>query len=151
MSEQKSSAIRFVDRRRFDDEGDLRADAPPEPPPAAPPVAAAPSPAPAAPAAGSGAPGADDVPADEPGGPVRFEHLLQSLVAPLQMLLSGQAGPVGRDEMLAQVNFTIEAVELLERKTRGNLTEREAQGLKSAGGQLKMIYMQLMNAPAGKA
>jgi hypothetical protein len=139
MSEPaRKSGVNFVDRRRLDDTGDLRDASAPEPPePPAPPP-----PEPAAVAAPEGAA------ADGPQT-VKFEQLLQSLVAPVQMVLSGQAGAVSREEALGHLNFTIEAVELLERKTRGNLTPAEAQALKSVSGSLKMIFMQMMN-PAGK-
>jgi hypothetical protein len=149
----KSAAVKFVDRRRLSDDGELRQDLPPEPPPPAP------EPSPAPPAA-AGAP--TDAPADapapemppenpegEPAGPVKFEQVIQSLVAPVQMILSGQAGQVSPEEAVAHLNFTIEAVELLERKTRGHLSATEAAFLKSVGGSLKMIYMQMM-APPGQ-
>ncbi len=152
MAETKSPTVKFVDRRRLDDAGEVRPEAPPDAPSPAPaavlPVPVPPAAAPADPA--EPAPAEDDgIPGE--GGPVRFEQILQSLVAPVQMMLSGQAGPVSREQLLADVNFTIEALDLLERKTRGRLTEGEARYLKSAGGSLKMIYMQLMNPPAGKA
>lgn len=131
------TGVKFVDRRRLDDTGDLREGAELAPPPEA---AAAPVPAP------EPAPAAAEA---EPAQAVKFEQVLQSLVAPVQMVLSGQAGAVSREEALAHLNFTIEAVELLERKTRGNLTAPEAQALKSVGGSLKMIFMQMMT-PAGK-
>lgn len=165
----KSSAVKFVDRRRLSDDGELRTDLPPEPPaPAAESVPARPAPAaeaeavyemqdapgpfgaaPEAPVPETPAPGAAE---PEPAGPVKFEQVIQSLVAPVQMILSGQAGQVSPEEAVAHLNFTIEAVELLERKTRGHLTPSEAAFLKSVGGSLKMIYMQMMAPPGqGKA
>ena len=133
------TGVKFVDRRRLDDTGDLREGAELTPAPEAVlPVAAAPPPEAAA--AGTEA---------ESAQAVKLEQVLQSLVAPVQMVLSGQAGAVSREEALAHLNFTIEAVELLERKTRGNLTAPEAQALKSVAGSLKMIFMQMMT-PAGK-
>lgn len=158
----KSSPVKFVDRRRLSDEGELRTDLPPEPP--APP--AAPAPAPMASATESEVtyefPGRDaadpQVPAPdaampqnpetETTGPVKFEQVIQSLVAPVQMILSGQAGQVSPEEAVAHLNFTIEAVELLERKTRGHLTTTEAAFLKTVGGSLKMIYMQMLAPPS---
>ena len=166
----KSPAVKFVDRRRLSDDGELRTDLPPEPPaPVA--VPARPEPAPEAEAVYDfqESPGASDAatnaaaagPAGEPApesadagaaGPVKFEQVIQSLVAPVQMILSGQAGQVSPEEAVAHLNFTIEAVELLERKTRGHLTTTEAAFLKTVGGSLKMIYMQMMAPPGqGKA
>src|SRR5689334_5988506 len=133
MADAPKAAVKFVDRRRLDDAGEVRPDAPPDAPapapaPAAPPAAA---PAPAAAAPEAGAP--DAAAPEEEAGPVRFEQILQALIAPVQLMLSGQAGPVSREQILADVNFTIEALDLLERKTRGRLTEGEARYLKSAG------------------
>ena len=91
---------------------------------------------------------APENPEAEAAGPVKFEQVIQSLVAPVQMILSGQAGQVSPEEAVAHLNFTIEAVELLERKTRGHLTTTEAAFLKTVGGSLKMIYMQMMAPPA---
>ena len=160
----KSPAVKFVDRRRLSDDGELRTDLPPEPPaPAA--VPARPVPAPEAEAVYDfqGSPAASEAATDaaatpgEPApespeagaaGPVKFEQVIQSLVAPVQMILSGQAGQVSPEEAVAHLNFTIEAVELLERKTRGHLTTTEAAFLKTVGGSLKMIYMQMMAPPA---
>ena len=158
----KSSPVKFVDRRRLSDDGELRTDLPPEPP--APPVAPAPVPTASAsesevtyefpgtdaagtPAAAPDAP-AQENPEAEAAGPVKFEQVIQSLVAPVQMILSGQAGQVSPEEAVAHLNFTIEAIELLERKTRGHLTTTEAAFLKTVGGSLKMIYMQMLAPPA---
>lgn len=154
----KSTAVKFVDRRRLSDDGELRQDLPPEPP-APPVVEVAPPPPTGAEADAAAAPGDEAAPAFPPenpegesGGPVKFEQVIQSLVAPVQMILSGQAGQVSPEEAVAHLNFTIEAVELLERKTRGHLTAVEAAFLKSVGGSLKMIYMQMMAPPGqGKA
>ncbi len=137
----KKPGVIFVDRRRLDDTGDLRDALAPEPEPPAPPMAPAAAAAPAA---------APEAPDGEAPQAVKFEQVIQSLVAPVQMVLSGQAGAVSRDEAMAHLNFTIEAVELIERKTRGQLTAPEAQYLKTVSGSLKMIFMQMMNPPAGK-
>ncbi len=173
----KSAPVKFVDRRRLSDDGELRTDLPPEPPPPLPPPAeprfptseaaseaasepevtyefqgaAAPDgqPPPKNPAGEPFASETPDNPEPEATGPVKFEQVIQSLVAPVQMILSGQAGQVSPEEAVAHLNFTIEAVELLERKTRGHLTTTEAAFLKTVGGSLKMIYMQMM-APPGQ-
>lgn len=165
----KSAPVKFVDRRRLSDDGELRTDLPPEPspplPPAAEPPIAASEPEVTYEFQGAAAPDAQppsknpageplasetlDNPEPEATGPVKFEQVIQSLVAPVQMILSGQAGQVSPEEAVAHLNFTIEAVELLERKTRGHLTPPEAAFLKTVGGSLKMIYMQMM-APPGQ-
>ena len=137
----KKSGVIFVDRRRLDDTGDLRDALTPEPP--------EPPEPPAAPAVPAAAPAPPESAAEAEPQAVKFEQVIQSLVAPVQMVLSGQAGAVSRDEAMAHLNFTIEAVELIERKTRGQLTPAESQYIKSVTGSLKMIFMQMMT-PAGK-
>lgn len=151
--EQAKKSFKVVDRRRFTSEGDVKegvdvkaeparpASPPPEPPKAAAPPPSAPAPKPTAPppSAASGAPGADDeVP------PIPFASFLQSLAQQTLMLLGMMPTPSGTRELqLDAARDTIDILETLRIKTKGNLDEEEAQFMEGLLYELRMAYVEV--------
>ncbi len=110
--------------------------------PGAPP-AGAPAPAPEAPAELSPE-------AEEPDEPL-FEGLVQSLAVQATMFLGATPDPrtglVSED--LGQAKQLIDMIGMLERKTRGNLTAREAQFMQMLLRDLRMAYVQRVQSAQG--
>jgi len=147
--EQAKKSFKVVDRRRFTSDGDVKegvdvkaepprpAAPPPEPPKAAAPPPAAPAPKPTAPPAGG--PSADnEVP------PIPFASFLQSLAQQTLMLLGMMPTPSGTRELqLDAARDTIDILETLRIKTKGNLDEEEAQFMEGLLYELRMAYMEV--------
>jgi len=134
MDEEKPFTVR--DRRKFTAEGERREhegqpaenESPHTPAPDAP--AARPEVAPAPPRAGAG-------PA-ETG--VDFAGFLVSLASQAGMLLSTPEGD--SRENLQGAQHLIEVIEMLEQKTRGNLTGEEEQVLRQLLYELRMAFVE---------
>ncbi len=150
MTEEKKSAFKVVDRRRFTDDGDKRGgpDVPTsdpvrvDPPPAPKAAAAAPSPAPGA----SSPPGA--APA-EPEGALNFSMFLQSLAQQGFMQLGLIPWPHGQRELaLEQARDTIDILEVLKRKTTGNLNAEEQKLMDGVVSELKLGFVEVQQAIA---
>jgi len=74
-----------------------------------------------------------------------FIGLLQSFVSSAWIQLGKQENPLtGKTEVnLKEAQFTIDMLEMIEMKTKGNLSDKEQQILKSALADLKMKYVEL--------
>jgi hypothetical protein len=152
--EQAKKSFKVVDRRRFTPEGDVKegVDLKAEPVrPAASPVEAPKAAAPAAPAA-SAKPQAPPKPMQPPASaeaenevpPIPFASFLQSLAQQTLMLLGMMPTPSGTRELqLEAARDTIDVLETLRIKTKGNLDEEEAQFMEGLLYELKMAYVEV--------
>lgn len=142
--------IKVVDRRRFDDSGDLRPDrpapapvesvvipdageqSPPEPEfrPASPPVQEPP--------AGPPEPGAGGADSSTTASPL-FIDLVAGLAQQAEMLLTGAQGMPAQP---AEAQRVIEYLSMLEIKTAGNLSAEEKQILSNVVFQLRTLFVQ---------
>ncbi len=150
--EQEKKAFRIVDKRRFNAEGEARADAPerPEPPPQ---PAPAPRAAPAqqsqradvrAPAGG---------PPDEPqprqqqqrGGGMDFISFVASLATQALAALGAlpEARAQGMPVSIEMAREYIEIIAMLQEKTRGNLSREEDAALQRVMTELRMVYVEV--------
>lgn len=167
MTEEKKSAFKVVDRRRFTDDGDERAgpDVPKEDKVRVDPKVDAmktkpetprptPGAAPTTPANGN-APA--EAPKPIPEGPklppqpnaLTFSMFLQSLAQQALMQMGLIPWPHGQRELaLDQARDTIDIVELLKSKTKGNLDAQEQQLMDTVVYELKMSFVEVQNAIA---
>jgi len=142
---QKEPSFRVSDRRLFNASGERRADVP-EPPAAPPPPSPVEAAAPIAKEAAPSAP-AQPVPAPDP--------LFLGLVENLVVNASYQLGQASDDPMqppqldLEGARETIDLLGMLQRKTRGNLAEEEAQYLEQILFQLRSLYSRIVQRAAG--
>lgn len=93
------------------------------------------------------APGGD--PRDDPGGPQgdlpepTFTDLVGLLAQPIAMFLGDARLPGGEaEENLPLARFHIDLLELLEAKTKGNISAQEAKLLENLLYQLRMRYLE---------
>jgi hypothetical protein len=164
MTEEKKSSFKVVDRRRFTDDGDERSgpDVPAEDrvrvdPKVDAPVKTKPeTPTPRAPD-GNGAPTSNEPPKPVPEGPklppqpnaLTFSMFLQSLAQQALMQMGLIPWPHGQRELaLDQARDTIDIVELLKSKTKGNLDAQEQQLMDTVVYELKMSFVEVQNAIA---
>lgn len=138
-----SSRIKVVDRRRFDDSGDPRPDAPkPEPKPVAPHPETAPEPVQAAAAAAAPKP---EAASPEPGPPPQgesspmFLDLVAGLAQQAEILMTGAEGIPAQP---VEAQRVIEYLAMLESKTAGNLSGEEKQILSNVIFQLRSLFVQ---------
>ena len=96
--------------------------------------------------AASGAPGEFQMP------PASFEMLLSTLVTEAMVALGRVPNPATQkpEINLDQAKYFVDTIEVLEEKTRGNLTDDEAQGLTGLLHQLRMLYVTVQNEVAAK-
>jgi hypothetical protein len=137
-----------VDRRRFDETGELRPDRPePEAKPSPPPREPEPkAPPPAAPAR-AGETGSDPAappPSGADPGPTGsasplFLDLIAGLAQQAEILMTGAQGLPAQP---AEAQRVIEYLSMLEAKTKGNLSSEEQQVLSSVIFQLRTLYVQ---------
>lgn len=138
MIEERKETIRVVDRRKFTADGERRPGTPEEE--AAPPRAEE-TPRPTA--AEIPAPPAE---APQPAPPGLFEGLVGFLVENAMAAIRAGAGP-------AVVGQFIDLLEMLQQKTRGNLTDQESRVLTDTLGELKLLFLKFKQAggPGGRA
>jgi hypothetical protein len=152
----EKKGFKVVDRRRFTEDGTERTGpdvAPPEPrkEPAA---AAAPGPKPEPPKAaekpGEKKPdGKKPTPAEEAPGGLNFSIFVQSLAQQALMQLGLIPWPHGQRELhLDQARDTIDILQMLKVKTKGNLSTEETQLLDTAIYELKMSWVEVQQAIA---
>jgi len=89
---------------------------------------------------------------EEPHGPVQFEHLMMSLIttAMLQMGLATRPGEIAPPPNLAAAQETIELLQVLQQKTKGNLTKEEEQVLTGGLYELRLAFVE-MTRRAGRS
>ncbi len=135
MPEDKDSGSGFkvVDRRSFATDGTRRPDVPEDEERAATPASGARSAQPSAPAA-------EPVEADE-----GFETLVSYLSTTAMFQLGALPGPSGEriPADMPNARRTIELLEVLQRKTRGNLTLEESRLLDDVLYDLRMSYLEI--------
>lgn len=170
--EEPKKSFKVVDRRRFHEDGtaregpDVQPDKPrvdpptptptPTPPPTPSPAAKAAAPAPqqssSSAASPTQAPGADNgkkpSPEEAPGG-LSFSIFLQSLAQQALMQLGLIPWPHGQRELhLEQARDTIDILQLLKVKTKGNLSPEENQLMDTVLYELKMSWVEVQQAIA---
>lgn len=168
MTEEKKSAFKVVDRRRFTDDGDerdgpdvptedkVRVDPKVDTKAAAPAAtkAAAPTPAPNGNGNAAGPPEAAKPIPEGPKLPpqanaLTFSMFLQSLAQQALMQMGLIPWPHGQRELaLDQARDTIDIVELLKAKSKGNLDAQEQQLMDTVVYELKMSFVEVQNAIA---
>ena len=166
MTEEKKSSFKVVDRRRFTDDGDERAgpDVPREDPVRHDPKVEVkkPAPGPAAAAAPNGNGNGSGANAEAPAKPIpegpklapqpnalTFSMFLQSLAQQALMQMGLIPWPHGQRELaLDQARDTIDIVELLKAKTKGNLDAQEQQLMDTIVYELKMSFVEVQQAIA---
>jgi hypothetical protein len=154
MTEEKKIAFKVVDRRRFTDDGDQRSgpDVPTSDPVRVDPTPAPkPTPAPAPTAASSEAPAAANAAPQppEPEGALNFSMFLQSLAQQGFMQLGLIPWPHGQRELaLEQARDTIDILEVLKRKTKGNLDPKEQELMDGVVSELKLGFVEVQQAIA---
>ena len=148
MSEpgEGTNRIKVIDRRRFDETGDLRPDRPmPEKKPAASPPQepAEPAPTTSPVEAEAARPATARPPVSESGSTATTSPLFLDLVAGLaqqaEILINGGQGLPAQPEEAQRV---IEYLSMLENKTKGNVSTQEQQVLSNVIFQLRALYVQ---------
>ncbi len=151
-----SEGFKVVDRRLFGEDGKLRDAAhqerqPISPTPGAPP-SSSPSRPPALPRAEASAPSRPQPDWDEEAPGADFEMLISYLSTTVMFQLGLLPGPSGEriPADLANARRTIDLLEVLEQKTRGNLTPDEARLLDDVLADLRMGYVEVETQLAKK-
>ncbi|HSI06403.1 MAG: DUF1844 domain-containing protein [Myxococcota bacterium] len=148
--EQEKKGFRIVDKRRFNSEGETRADAPerPEPPPqpAAPPRQA--PPAQRTDARGPSASPTDDTQPrqqQQRGGGMDFISFIASLATQALAALGAlpEARAQGMPVSIEMAREYIEIIAMLQDKTRGNLSREEDAALQRVMTELRMVYVEV--------
>jgi hypothetical protein len=131
--EKKEQKVRVVDRRRFDERGDLKDPSPPAV--AAPVQPPAPAPPPQAPPESQAAVSeAEALPTK-----VGFLDLVDFLAQQAVALLSGQVPGRGRDPVAAR--FFIDLLGVVQEKTGGQLAPEENRYLEDILYQLRSLFV----------
>lgn len=161
--------FKVVDRRLFTPEGEKRKDAEPLPPESASAPLASQQATPEPHRDPHGDPHRGDVGTNPPshppaaeapgtqahaqrGGPATFEQLVMSLAttAMFQMGLVRNPGDEQPRVDLAGAKESIDLLDILQKKTTGNLTEEEAGLLEGSIYELRMVFVELSKAGRGR-
>ncbi len=140
-NEEEASEFKVIDRRQFTSDGQSRADAEPVPPrkeTPPPPSARGKQPEPSGPA-----------PAQR--GPVNFQHLVLSLATTAMFQLGMMENP-GEEQPqadMAAAQETIDLLNVLEKKTKGNLTQEEEGLLTNSLYELRMCFVEVSGKAGG--
>lgn len=160
--ENENKPFKFVDKRRFNMDGDLREGAALEDSTAATETTAPkqdetpPAAAPAAselPSQASERETSSDTPPSDIGdeGEMPFLLFIQSLAQQAFMHMGLIPHPDGSQQMVLEAaRQTIDIISMLQKKTAGNITEEEAELLQKVLYELRMVYLEIVNN-AGKA
>ena len=146
-NEEEASEFKVIDRRQFTSDGQSRADAEPVPPrKQTPPLSPASSP----PSARGKQPEPSS-PAPAQRGPVNFQHLVLSLAttAMFQMGMMGNPGEEQPQADIAAAQETIDLLNVLEEKTKGNLTQEEEGLLSNSLYELRMCFVEISRKAGG--
>ncbi len=147
-NEDEAPEFKVIDRRQFTSDGQSRADAEPVPPrketpppplpPSSPPPARSKQPEPSGPA-----------PAQR--GPVNFQHLVLSFAttAMFQMGMMENPGEEQPQADMAAAQETIGLLNVLEEKTKGNLTQEEEGLLSNSLYELRMYFVEISRKAGG--
>lgn len=141
--EEEPVEFKVTDRRLFTPEGERRPDAEAAPPKTEPAPPRRPSAEPPPSQAKPEAPRAQPPP--ERQGPVGFEHLVMSLATTAMFQLGLVKNP--EDESpgvdLPAAKETIDLLDILQQKTKGNLSEEEEGLLTGSLYELRMVFVEL--------
>lgn len=157
--EHEKKAFRVVDRRRFNSEGEARADAPerPEPPPAPPPRPAPPREAQPQ-RTDARAPGEQPAESAPPkqqqrGGGMDFISFIASLATNALAALGAlpEARAQGMPVSIEMAREYIEIIAMLQEKTRGNLSREEEAAMQRVMTELRMVYVEVTQRIAAGA
>lgn len=86
-------------------------------------------------------------PDSPPFGPVAFEHLVQSMYMTAMMALGAGTQPGEKPRIdLMGARQTIDLLNVLQEKSKGNLTADEQRLLESALFELRMMFLEITNA-----
>ena len=90
---------------------------------------------------------------DNPSSGNLFQGLVISLAAAAMQHLGKTMNPLTRkiEKNMEAAQATIDMLDMLEAKTRGNLDEAEAKLLKGILGELKLNYVETMNDKSADA
>ncbi|MBN2362412.1 MAG: DUF1844 domain-containing protein [Deltaproteobacteria bacterium] len=148
QDEERRDSVKVVDRRRLDEDGAERPETEPE--------AAAPTDASAAATAAAADSGTSRQPVpDRPaaGFPIDFATFIQSLAQQALMHLGLIPYPDTGEHVreLALARQTIDILQVLHEKTRGNLTPEEKHLFDAILHDLRLVYVQVVEGnPAAK-
>ena len=148
-NEEEASEFKVTDRRLFTRDGQSRAgtetvpprkETPPPSPPSSPPPARGKQPEPSGP---------DPAPAQR--GPVNFQHLVLSLAttAMFQLGMMENPGEERPKADIAAAQETIDLLNVLEEKTKGNLTQEEEGLLTNSLYELRMCFVEISRKAGG--
>jgi hypothetical protein len=145
--DEEGTEFKVTDRRMFTADGERRADIEPEAE-KAPPKAAVPPPPkpPVQPPASHGKPQAPPAQAaPEREGPVSFEHLVMSLATTAMFQLGLVKGPGNESPPvdLPAAKETLDLLDILQQKTKGNLSEHEEELLSGSLYELRMVFVEI--------
>ncbi len=147
-NEEEASEFKVIDRRQFTSDGQPRAGAEPVPPrKETPPPPSPPSSPP--PARGKQPEPSGAAPAQR--GPVNFQHLVLSLATTAMFQLGMMENP-GEEQPkadMAAAQETIDLLNVLEKKTKGNLTQEEAGLLTNSLYELRMCFVEVSGKAGG--
>ncbi len=147
-NEEEASEFKITDRRLFTSDGQPRADAEPVPPQKeTPPPPSPPSPPPSS----RGKQPEPSGPAPAQRGPVNFQHLVLSLAttAMFQLGMMGNPGEEQPQANIAAAQETIDLLNVLEKKTKGNLTQEEEGLLTNSLYELRMCFVEVSRNAGG--
>jgi hypothetical protein len=163
--EEESSEIKVNDRRLFTSQGERRGDLAPEPPkqasaPVSSPSISADSPAGTTVKMAGDAPApsvSTEVPSGDhehagPQGPVSFDHLVMSLATSAMFQMGMVKSPEEETPIvdLPAAKETIDLLDILVQKTKGNLTGAEQGLLDGSLYELRMVFVELTKAGRGR-
>jgi len=151
MDEEEEKPIRVVDRRMFTPAGELREGFEPEEEFAAdsaPPPLSPTTPAPGPPLESAPRPEAEEGAPREPAGD--FASIVRSLATTAYASLGLLTDPAteGRPRDPAVARQMIDWLDVLEQKTRGNLTFEESDFLSRVLYELRLAYVEVTRPPA---
>lgn len=132
MNEGNQEKVRVVDRRKFTADGERREGFVEEPSAAEPVPSQAPPP--------PSEPAADSAPPPPDGPPGLFEGLVGFLVENAMGAVRAGASP-------AVIGQFIDLLEMLQKKTQGNLTGQESRVLDETLGELKLLFLKYQKQP----
>ena len=150
-NEEEAPEFKVIDRRQFTSDGQPRAGAEPVPPRKETPPLPSPPPSSPPPARGKQPElsGPDSAPAQR--GPVNFQHLVLSLAttAMFQLGMMGNPGEEQPQADMAAAQETIDLLNVLEKKTKGNLTQEEEGLLTNSLYELRMCFVEVSGKAGG--
>ncbi len=144
--EQEKKGFRVVDKRRFNSEGETRADAPERPEPKVEPAPAPRQPPPQAQRTDARAPAhpEDAQPHQQRGGGMDFISFVASLATQALAALGAlpEARAQGMPVSIEMAREYIEIIAMLQDKTRGNLSREEDAAMQRVMTELRMVYVE---------